>query len=111
MGKETIYLLGMLTYCCVMVGIGLVAKRHVKSSKDFQGAIHSIPPFVLAMTLIASWLGSGTMVGFASRVYYFGLGGIWYAVACVVSVVYFRLLIGRIRQVPAMTTPEMLALR
>ncbi|MDO4561351.1 MAG: sodium:solute symporter family protein [bacterium] len=111
MSKHMIYLLGMLVYCCVMVGIGVVAKRQIKTSKDFQGAQHSIPPFVLAMTLIASWLGSGTMVGFASRVYYFGLGGIWYAVACVFSVVYFRALIGRIRQVPAMTTPEMLALR
>lgn len=111
MSKATVYLIGMVLYISLLITIGLLARKRIKNSEDFQVGGRNIPAFVLAGTLIASWLGSGTVVGYASRVYYFGLGGIWYAVACVFSILYFYLIIGRIRMIPAITTPEMIELR
>jgi len=109
--KEHIYLVGILAYISLLVTIGFLARRRVKSAADFQLGGGKIPTFVLVGTLVASWLGSGTVVGYASRVYYFGLGGVWYALACLFSVAYFTIIIGRIRSIPARTTPEMLELR
>lgn len=111
MNKSTIYMVGMIAYVFLLITIGFLAKRRVKNAEDFQVGGQNIPTLVLAGTLVASWLGSGTVVGYASRVYYFGLGGIWYAVACVFSVIYFYFIIGRIRSIPALTTPQMLGLR
>lgn len=111
MSKGHYYLIGMLLYICLLISIGLLARKRIKNSEDFQVGGRNIPTLVLAGTLIASWLGSGTVVGYASRVYYFGLGGVWYAVACVFSILYFYLIIGRIHMVPARTTPEMIEQR
>lgn len=111
LSKQHIYLVGILLYICMLIIIGLTARKRVKTAADFQLGGGKIPMFVLVGTLIASWLGSGTVVGYASRVYYFGVGGVWYALACLFSVAYFTIIIGRIRSVPARTTPEMLELR
>lgn len=67
------YLLGVVAYLLVMIGMGIYfAKNEVKSEEDFMVAGRSLPLWIVIGTLIATFVGSGTIVGGASFTYQYG---------------------------------------
>lgn len=63
-------------YLLVTVGIGLLASGRVHSSRDYVVAGRSLPLFVVAATVFATWFGSETVLGIPGRFMEEGLGGI-----------------------------------
>ncbi|WP_096439223.1 sodium:solute symporter family protein [Alteribacter populi] len=50
-------------YAVVMIGIGIFMSKKVSGSEDFVLAGKSLGPFVLMGTLLATWVGSGSISG------------------------------------------------
>ena len=67
------YLIVIVIYLLLMGGIGVYfAKRRVHTGEEFMLAGRSLPLWVMMGTLLATWVGSGTIVGGATFTYQHG---------------------------------------
>ena len=104
----------ILFYLVVMSLIGLYfARSRVRSSDDFMVAGRSLPQWILAGTLLATFVGSGTIVGGSSFIYQYGpLAAIFFFAGTPIGIIilYF-FLADRIRGLAKYTVPEILEIR
>ena len=64
------YLAVILAYLLAMGGLGFwFARRRVHTGDEFMLAGRSLPLWVMMGTLLATWVGSGTVVGGAAFIY------------------------------------------
>ncbi|MCJ7627386.1 MAG: sodium:solute symporter family protein [Longimicrobiales bacterium] len=107
----TPYLIVILVYLLLMCGIGIYfAKRRVHTGDEFMLAGRSLPLWVMMGTLLATWVGSGTIVGGAAFTYQRGpLATIFFhaGVPIGILVLYF-FLAERVRKLSKLTIPELL---
>ncbi|MDR1711011.1 MAG: sodium:solute symporter family protein [Propionibacteriaceae bacterium] len=97
-------------YFLVMIGIGVWASRRVKNADDYNLAGRSLGPVVLAGTLMATSVGSGTVTGGGnSLAYNYGLwAGVAWIIPYIVIFPVYMWINGKIRKVGAYTTSEIL---
>lgn len=104
----------ILFYLIVMMIIGLYfARARVKDSDDFMVAGRSLSQWVLAGTLLATFVGSGTIVGGSSFIYQYGpIAAIFFFGGTPIGIIilYF-FLADKIRGVAKYTVPEILEIR
>lgn len=100
----------VVAYLAVMAGIGIWSYQRSESSDDFLLAGRSLGPFVVAGTLMATWMGSGSITGGGTSIAY--SFGIWPAILSItgplLGVVVLRSLSSRIRGYDKYTIPEIL---
>lgn len=110
----TTYLLVILAYLLLMGGLGLwFAKRRVHTGDEFMLAGRSLPLWVMMGTLLATWVGSGTVVGGAAFTYQHGpLATVFFyaGVPLGILILYF-FLADRVRDLATYTIPEVLERR
>ncbi|MDN6260864.1 MAG: sodium:solute symporter family protein, partial [Staphylococcus simulans] len=71
---EPILIWFVIGYGVLMVALGFVYSKKVESNEDFILAGKSLGPVVLMGTLLATWVGSGSVTGGQnSLAYSFGL--------------------------------------
>ena len=63
----------VLAYVGLTVLIGLIAARHVKSSKDYLVAGRSLPLYINMATVFATWFGAETVLSVSAE---FAKGGL-----------------------------------
>lgn len=68
-----IYLACIVAYLLLLAGIGIRQSRRVKSSEDFTVAGRSLTPWVMVCTMLAVWIGTGSIVGNAEQTYKMGM--------------------------------------
>ncbi len=66
----------VIIYWVISVGIGLYAAKFVKNSSDYANAGRSLPLYVVAATVFATWFGSETVLGIPATFLKEGLGGV-----------------------------------
>jgi Na+/proline symporter len=59
-------------YILVIIALALVFSRKVKKSDDFSVAGRKLGPIIVAGTLLATWMGGGTILSNAQFIYQFG---------------------------------------
>ncbi|OWZ82831.1 sodium:solute symporter family protein [Natranaerobius trueperi] len=65
----------VIGYIVIIVGIGYVFSKKVSNTDDFMLAGRTLGSVILMGTLIATWVGSGTVTGGSTSIaYQFGLG-------------------------------------
>jgi len=108
------YLVVILAYLVLMGGLGVYfAKRRVHTGDEFMLAGRSLPLWVMMGTLLATWVGSGTIVGGAAFTYQRGpLATIFFyaGVPIGILVLYF-FLAERVRSISKHTIPEVLEVK
>jgi Na+/proline symporter len=72
-----IYLVSILIYLSILVIVGIYKAKSVKNSEDFMVAGRTLPWYVLVGTLLATWMGSGSLFSGAGLGYRNGLAGLW----------------------------------
>jgi solute:Na+ symporter, SSS family len=105
------YLAVILAYLLFMGGAGLwFAKRRVHTGDEFMLAGRSLPLWVMIGTLLATWVGSGTVVGGAAFIYERGpLAAIFFFAGAPLGIlVLYFFLAERIRGISKRTIPEVL---
>ncbi|MGD8359975.1 MAG: sodium:solute symporter family protein [Gemmatimonadota bacterium] len=105
------YLVVIVLYLLLMGGIGVhFARRRVRTGDEFMLAGRSLPLWVMMGTLLATWVGSGTIVGGAAFTYQRGpLATIFfYAGVPIGIIILYFFLAERVRGLSKLTIPEVL---
>ncbi|WP_219417114.1 sodium:solute symporter family protein [Pseudonocardia nigra] len=96
----------------VLVGAWFSRARHVSTGDDFIFAGRRLPRPVLIGTLLATWVGSGTIIGGANFAYTYGpLASMIFFAGTPVGILVLYLAAARIRAASRYTVPELLEAR
>lgn len=101
----------VITYILLMVGIGLYfSRRKVHDDTDFIVAGRSLSTIVLTATLLATFVGSGSIVGGASFVFQHGPGAaiFFFAGTPIAALVVYFFLARKMRRSRATTIPGLI---
>jgi len=66
----------VVVYMVITIGIGLLAARRVHNAKDYLGAGRSLPLYMTAATVFATWFGAETVLSVSATFSKDGLSGI-----------------------------------
>jgi SSS family solute:Na+ symporter len=111
---QTTHIAVLVIYLALMIGVGLWFSRskQVATGDDFVFAGRSLPRPVMIGTLLATWVGSGTIIGGASFAYTYGpLASIFFLAGTPVGIIVLYFVAKRIRRQTTYTVPELLEQR
>ncbi|MEM7217932.1 MAG: sodium:solute symporter family protein [Pseudomonadota bacterium] len=69
MSEQEIILAGVGGYLLLMLGIGFFAARRTHNPEDFMVAGRSLPLWLCGATVLATWIGGGTVMGASGEAY------------------------------------------
>jgi SSS family solute:Na+ symporter len=105
------YLYAILAYLGVLVALGAFQARRAKTGDDFLVAGRTLPWHVLVFTLLATWIGSGSLFGGAGLGYRAGFPGLWQSAGAWTGIALVYFLAHRVRRIAKYTMPDILELR
>ncbi len=105
------YILSILVYLLALVGVGYYKSRIVETGEDFMVAGRALSWYVLVGTLLATWMGSGSLFGGAGLGYRNGLAGLWSAAGGWAGIVLVFFIARRIRNFGQVTVPDIFEVR
>ena len=106
-----IYLYAIIVYLCLLVAVGAYKIKSVKSSEDFMVAGRSLHWYVLVGTLLATWMGSGSLFSGAGLGYRNGLAGLWSSGGAWLGIALIYFISSRIRNFGKVTVPDIFEAR
>ena len=109
----SVYLIAVIIYLLFMAGLGVYFSRtEVKDGDDFMVAGRRLPLFVVIGTLLATFVGSGTVVGGASFIYQYGpFAAIFNLGGGIVGAVILYFIASKVRQSEVYTVPQLMERR
>lgn len=100
--------IAVVLYLVIVTGMGVYFGKFVKNDEDFAVAGRSLPGIVLAGTLLATWMGSGTVVGGTNALAY--QYGPWvsliFSISTPVGIAVLYFLSKRVRDLNMSTVPD-----
>lgn len=105
------FLSAILAYLAVLLLLGVYKSRELKTGDDFLVAGRTLPARVLVFTLLATWIGSGSLFGGAGLGYRVGFPGLWQSAGAWVGIALVYFLAHRVRRLAKYTMPDILELR
>jgi len=108
---QTVHVTILVVYLIAMVAVGLWFSRskQMSSGDDFVFASRNLPRPVMIGTLLATWVGSGTIIGGANFAYTYGpLASIFFLAGTPVGIVVLYFIAKRVRKSSTYTVPELL---
>ncbi len=101
----------VLIYLVALVGVGAMKARKIKTQEDFALAGRGLSTFVLVGTLLATWIGTGSIFGNAEKTSNIGVPALLLPLGGVLGVLFISFLAGRIRQFGQFTIQDILEAR
>lgn len=105
------FLYAILAYLGVLVFLGLYKSKDLKTGDDFLVAGRTLPARVLVFTLLATWIGSGSLFGGAGLGYRAGFAALWQSAGAWTGIALVYFLAHRVRRAAKYTMPDLLELR
>ena len=105
------YILAILLYLTALIGVGYYKSRLVKTGEDFHVAGRALPWYVLVGTLLATWMGSGSLFSGAGLGYRNGLAGLWSSGGAWLGILLVYFIARRIRNFGQVTVPDIFEVR
>ena len=105
------YLFAIIFYLLVLVAVGIYKVRSVKNSEDFMVAGRTLPWYILVGTLLATWMGSGSLFSGAGLGYRNGLAGLWSSAGAWLGIALIYFITQRIRNFGKVTVPDIFEAR
>jgi SSS family transporter len=106
-----VYLSVILIYLLALAGIGIYKSRQVKTSADFSVAGRSLSPWVMVLTMLACWIGTGSIVGNAEEAYRTGMAALIIPFGTFFGMILLSLIATRARNIQALSVPEIIGSR
>ena len=106
-----VYLLAILAYLLLLTGIGIYKSRQVKTQADFAVAGRSLAPWILVCTMLAAWIGTGSIVGNAGKTYETGLAALIIPWGSVIGLIILTRIAPKARSFDVYSVPEIISLR
>jgi len=106
-----IYLIAILAYLLVLTGIGIYKSRQVKTQADFSVAGRTLSPWVMVCTMLAVWIGTGSIVGNAEEAYRTGMAALVIPTGVLFGMILLSFAASRVRNIEATSVPEIIGSR
>lgn len=100
----------ILAMLAAMALVGAWHARQVRSAEDFALAGRGLGTGVLIGTLVATWVGTGSILGNAEFTYMHGVAGFFLPLSGLVGMLVLVRIAPRVRALDASSVPEMLGL-
>ena len=95
----------------VLIAVGAIRGRQVETQEDFAVAGRKLPVFVLFGTMLATWIGTGSIFGNAEKTYRVGIAAIILPSASIFGVLFLSFIAGRVRRLKQITIQDILEVR
>lgn len=105
------YIVVVVTYVLLLLGISVYKSRTVKSADDFMVAGRSVPVYMLVATLVCTWIGSGSLFGTAGLTFRTGVSELWFSAGAWVGILIVYLIAARVRRIAQYTLTDLLEKR
>jgi len=106
-----IYLIAIFVYLLGLTGIGIYKARQVKTQADFSVAGRTLSPWILVCTMLACWIGTGSIVGNAGKTYETGLAAVILPLGSVIGMILLTRVAPRARNYEVYSVPEIIGTR
>ncbi|MCP4567106.1 MAG: sodium:solute symporter family protein [FCB group bacterium] len=106
-----IYFWVIIAYLIILIGVGAWRSRYVKSQDDFMVAGRKLSAGVLVGTLLATWIGSGSIIAGAGLAYDRGFPALWFNVGVWAALFILYFVAGKARAFAQYTVPDILEAR
>lgn len=106
-----IYLICIFAYLLLLTGIGVVKSRQVKKQDDFALAGRSLSPWIMVCTMLAVWIGTGSIVGNAEQTYDTGMAALILPIGTFIGMILLSLIAAKARNIQASSVPEIIGTR
>lgn len=106
-----VFVATVLLYPLVLIGLGLWRARAITTHADFMVAGRSLPAYILAGSLVCTWVGSGTLFGGAGLAFRSGLSALWFSIGAWLGLVAVYFMAPRVRRLAQYTVPDILEAR
>lgn len=106
-----VYFWSILAYLVFLIGVGIYRSKYVRTQEDFVVAGRNLSAKVLVGTLLATWIGSGSIIGGAGLAFDRGFSALWFSVGAWAAIVILYMVAGRARNLAQFTVPDMLEMR
>ena len=106
-----IYIWAIVFYLAFLIGVSLYKSRAVKTQDDFMVAGRNVPWQMLVGTLVATWIGSGSLFAGAGRAFREGFSGLWMSAGAWFGLILVYFIAGRVRRIAQYTVPDILETR
>ena len=107
----SIYLAAVIGYLSALAAAGVWRARFVRTGDDFLVASRSLPARVLVLTLLSTWIGSGSLFAGAGLGYRAGFPALWQSAGAWAGIVLVYFFASRVRRLAQYTVPDILESR
>ncbi len=101
----------VVAYLLILVGVGVYKSRKIKTQSDFAVAGRSLTPWVLVGTMLATWIGTGSILGNAGKTYETGMAALILPIGGTLGILILTRVAGKVRKFEKITVPEILGER
>jgi len=107
-----LFLIFLAMYIAVLVAIGMLSSRRQKSVTDFWLAGREIGPVTIGFSAAASWVTASALFLSTGLFLLLGISSIWaWVFPNVAAILIVAAISGRIKNIPALTQPELMEIR
>ncbi len=106
-----IYLSAIFVYLAVLSCIGVYKSRQVRTQEDFTVAGRTLSPWVMVCTMLAVWIGTGSIVANAGKTYEVGMAGLFLPLGTLAGMILLSFIATRARNIEALSVPEIIGRR
>ena len=112
MDAYSLFLVFLAIYIAVLLSIGLYFSRQQKSVTDFWLAGRELGPTIIGFSAASAWITASALLLATGLFLLIGVGSIWILVfPNVAGLAIIAAISGRIKNIPALTQPELMEIR
>lgn len=106
-----VYFFSIIGYLVILGFIGVSKSKQVKTQEDFAVAGRTLSPWIMVCTMLAVWIGTGSIVGNAEKTYETGMAALMLPFGTFIGMILLSLVASRARNIEASTVPEIIGVR
>jgi len=103
-----IYLVAILCYLGVLTVIGIVKSKQVETQADFAVAGRSLSPWVMVLTMLAVWIGTGSILGNAEETYNTGMAALIIPLGTFLGLIMLSFIATKARDIEVSSVPQII---
>jgi Na+/proline symporter len=107
----TIYFWTIVVYLILLIGVGAWRSKRVENQEDFSVAGRQLSTFVLFGTMLATWIGTGSIFGNAGKTYESGIAAWILPFGGLAGITILAFLAAKARRFEAITVQDILEKR
>ncbi|KPJ59263.1 MAG: hypothetical protein AMJ46_11885 [Latescibacteria bacterium DG_63] len=98
----------MLAYMLILVVVGTIKGRSIKTQEDFAVAGRTLSTFVVFATMLATWTGTGSIFGNAEKTYRTGIAALILPLGELTGIALLSLIAAKARRLSKITVQDVL---